>query len=84
MFITHYAHVLLYISVCICLICGPGSSVSIATELWAGRSRIERPDWPWGPPRILYNGYRVFPRGKVRPGHAADHSPPPSAVVMEE
>ena len=24
--------------------CGPGSSVGIATELWAGRSGIETPD----------------------------------------
>ena len=30
------------------------------------------------------NGYRVFPGGKVRPGRAADHSPPSSAAVMEE
>jgi len=29
---------------------------------------------PWGPPSLLYNGYRVFPREKVRPGRAADHS----------
>ena len=29
-------------------------------------------------------GYRVFPGGKVRPGRAADTSPPSSAVVMEE
>ena len=29
-------------------------------------------------------GYRVFPGGKMRPGRAADHSPPSSAVVMEE
>jgi hypothetical protein len=28
--------------------------------------------------------YRVFLGGKVRPGRAADHSPPPSAAVMEE
>jgi len=20
-----------------------------------------RPEWPWGPPSLLYNGYRVFP-----------------------
>jgi len=20
-----------------------------------------RPDWPWGPPSLLYNGYQVFP-----------------------
>jgi len=43
-----------------------------------------RPDRPWGPPSLLYNGYRVFPGGKVRPGRAADHSPPSSAAVMEE
>ena len=43
-----------------------------------------RPDRPWGPPRLLYNGYRVFPGGKVRPGPAADHSPPSSVAVMEE
>jgi hypothetical protein len=42
------------------------------------------PDRPWGPPSLLYNGYRVFPGGKVRPVRAADHSPPSSAVVMEE
>ena len=33
------------------------------------------PDRPWGPPNPLYNVYRVFPGGKVRPEHAADHSP---------
>ena len=42
------------------------------------------PDRPWGPPSLLYNGYRVFPRDKLRPGLAADHSPPSSAAVMEE
>jgi len=28
-----------------------------------GGSEIVRtyPDWPWGPPSLLYNGYRVFP-----------------------
>ena len=70
---------------------GPGSSVGIATELRAGRSGIEsrwgrdfsaRPGWPWGPPSLLYNGYRIFPGGKVRPGRAADHSPPSSAEVF--
>jgi hypothetical protein len=42
------------------------------------------PDRPWGPPSLLYNGYRLFPGGEVRPGHAADHSPPSSAEVIEE
>jgi hypothetical protein len=42
------------------------------------------PDRLWGPTSLLYDGYRVFPGGKVLPGSAADHSPPSSAVVMEE
>ena len=53
------------------------------TTGWTVRDRIlvrtrfsTRPDQPWGPPSFLYNGYRVFPGGKVRPGRAADHSPP--------
>ena len=49
-----------------------------------GTTFSAHPDQPWGPHSLLYNGYRVFPRGKVRPGRAADHSPPSSAVVMEE
>jgi len=67
--------------------CGPGSLVGIATELRAGRSGVES---RWGrdfppiqtPTQPPANGYRVFPGGKVRPGHAADHSPPSSAAVM--
>jgi hypothetical protein len=43
-----------------------------------------RPDWPWGPHSLLFNGYRVFLGGKERPGRAADHSPPSSAEVLEE
>jgi hypothetical protein len=70
-----------------------GSSVGIATELRPGRSgdRIPVreifctcPDRPWGPPSLLYDGYRVFPGGKLRPERDAYHSPPSSAVVMEE
>jgi len=41
-------------------------------------------DQPWGPPSLLYNGYWVSPGSKVRPGRAADHSPPSSATVMKE
>jgi 8-oxo-dGTP pyrophosphatase MutT (NUDIX family) len=72
---------------------GPGSSVGIATdyglhgpgiESWSGARFFARPDRPGGPPSLLYNRYWVFPGGKVRPGRAADHSPPSSAEVLEE
>ena len=39
------------------------------------------PDRPRGPTNLLYNGYRVFPGGKVRPGRDAHPSPPSSAEV---
>ena len=42
------------------------------------------PDRPCGPPSFLYNGYRVFPGGKERPGRDADPSPSSSAMVMKE
>jgi len=67
------------------LVCGPSSSVSIATDY-----RLEGPgsnpggDRIFRPSSLLYNGYRVFPGGKVQLGHAADHSPPSSAMIMEE
>ena len=41
------------------------------------------PDLPWGPLSLLFNGYRVFPGGKNRPGRDADPSPPSSAVVKK-
>ena len=75
------------------LYCGPGSSVGIATGYRldgpgsnpdGGEIFRTCPDRPWGPPRLPYKGYRVFPGGKVRPGRAADHSPPSSAAIMEE
>ena len=73
-------------------VCGPGSSVGIATDYGLDGRGIEsrwgeisaRPDRLWGPPSLLYNAYRVFPGGKVRPGRAADHSPTSTAVVMQE
>ena len=34
------------------------------------------PDRPWGPSSSLYNGYCLFPGDKIRPGRAAEHSPP--------
>ena len=40
-------------------------------------------DRPWGPPNLLYDGYRVFPGGKERPRRDADHTPCSSAVVKK-
>jgi hypothetical protein len=60
---------------------GLGTSVGIATgygldglgiKSWLGRDCPHQSDWPWGPPGLLYNGYRVFPGGRMRPGHDAD------------
>ena len=42
-----------------------------------------RPDRPWSPPSLLYNGYLVFPGCKQLPGRDADPSPPSSAVGHE-
>jgi hypothetical protein len=63
---------------------GPGSAVGIATaygldgpwiESRGGKIFRNCPDRPWGPTSLLYNGYRVFPGGKVRQGRDADPSP---------
>ena len=66
-------------------IVGRNSSVGIATGYGLDDPGIESqcggeifhtcPDRPWGPPSLLYNGYRVFSRGKERPGRDTDLSP---------
>jgi len=69
-----------------------GSSLAIATDFGLdgpvsnpGGDEIFRPSraalGPTQPPVQWAPG---FSRGKVRPGRAADHSPPSSATVMEE
>jgi hypothetical protein len=72
-------------------ISGPGSSVGIVTATdWTvrgsnpggGESFRTCPDRSWGPPSLLYNGDRVFPGGKERPGRDTDPSSLSSAVVM--
>jgi hypothetical protein len=30
-----------------------------------GKIFLTCPEWPWGPPSLLYDGYRVFPGGKA-------------------
>jgi hypothetical protein len=70
-----------------------GSSVSLATgyglhsqgieSRWGARFSATVQTGLGGPPSLLYNGYRVFPGGKERPGRDADHSLPSSVVVKE-
>ena len=66
---------------------GPGSSVDIATgyglEVPGIETRWGEIFWPWTPHSLLYNGYRIFPGDKERPGRDADHSSPSSVVVMK-
>jgi len=75
-------------------VCGPGSVVGIATgyvldgpgseSRWGGEIFRTCPNRSWGPPSLLYNGYRVHPGGKERPGCDADPSLHSSAVVKKE
>jgi hypothetical protein len=50
-----------------------------------GRSKVFciRPDRPWGPHSLLYNGYRVFFLGLKRSGRGVNYPPPNSAEVKE-
>jgi hypothetical protein len=57
-----------------CMLSGPGSSVGIVIDYRLDGPGIESgwrrdfshsPDRPWGPPSLLYNGYRVFPGGEA-------------------
>lgn len=53
-------------------------------ESRCGRDFGARPDRPWGPPSLLYNGYPVsFLRGK-QPRRGADHPSPCIADVQTE
>ena len=51
---------------------------------WGGEIFSSRPDQPWGPPSLLYNGYRVFNGGKERPGRGVDHPPPHLAPRLKK
>jgi len=71
---------------------GPGSSVGIATDYGLdspgsnpGGDEIFCPPRPaLGPKQPPTKWVPGLSQGKVQPGHAADHSPPSSAAVMEE
>jgi hypothetical protein len=73
--------------------CGPGCSVGIATDYGLDGPGIESRwgrDFPHlskpalGPTQPPVQWVPGFSRGKVRQGRAADHSPPSSAMIMEE
>ena len=76
----------------ILIYCGPGSSVGIATDYGLdgpgsnpGGDEIFRLSRPaLGPTQPPVQWVPRLSGGKVRPGRAADHSPPSSAAVMEE
>jgi hypothetical protein len=75
------------------MVCVQGNSVGIATDYGLHGTGIESRwgneifrtclDRLWGPPSLLYNGYRVFPGGKEKRGRDADPSPRSSAVGHE-
>jgi hypothetical protein len=59
---------------------GVGVRVPIGLRIFTSPSR---PDRLWGPPNLLFKGYReLFPEVR-RPGREADHSPPYSAEVKK-
>jgi hypothetical protein len=70
--------------------CGPRKLSRYSDWLRAGSSEIESrwgrdfppvQNGPGAHPSSCKMGTGSFPRGKVRPGRAADHSPPSSAAV---
>jgi hypothetical protein len=74
------------------MLVGRDSAVGIATSYGLDGPGIEsrwgeifrsHPDRPWGPPSLLYNGYRVLSRGVKQPGRGVDHPPSSSAEVKE-
>jgi len=74
------------------VLCGPDSSVDIATDYGLdGPGSNPSGDEIFRPSRLALGHTQppvkwvpVFPGGEVRPVHAADHSTPSSAAVMEE
>ena len=55
----------------------------LGSNLGEGEIFRTRPDRTWGPPSLLYNGYRVSFQGVRRSGRGIDHPPQCSAKVKE-
>ena len=74
-------YVYMFVSIYVCIyLCITGWTVRGSNP---GGGEIFRtcPDLPWGPPSLLYNGYRVFPGGEVLPRRDADPLTPSWAEV---
>jgi hypothetical protein len=54
---------------------GVGVRVPVGSRIFTSTCH---PDWLWGPPNLLSNGWGLFPQGRE-----ADHSPPTSAEVKK-
>ena len=73
-------------------VCGPGSSVGVATDYGldgpvsnpCGDEIFRQSRTALGPTQPPVKWVPFFPGVKVRPGRVADHSPPSSATAMEE
>ena len=51
----------------VCIAIGYGLGGPGIESRWGGEIFRTCPDRPWGPPSLLYNGYRVFPGVKSGP-----------------
>ena len=66
-----------------CLKVGHGSFLPYPYQFTIYCHVSTRPDWPWGSPSHLYNGYRVCFSGVKRPGRDVRHPLLSSSKVKE-
>ena len=79
---THILHVLIWAGIAQSVQRLATSWTVQGTNTGGGEIFSTRPERPWGPPSLLYNGYRVIP-GVKRLGRGVDHPPTSSAEVKE-
>ena len=56
---------------------------SMGTTSHGGKIFHAHPDWSWGPPSLLYDGYRISFLGVKQLEHAVNHPLPLSTKVQE-